>query len=161
MSMPSILKIKESECSVVNDAVLDKTQAILSESNPLQLQKGDKLAIEIEGKAYFRSVHELVKTKNAIDGKTIRINAVISSTGAEGKYWKISGARYKLKLLFGPPKSKIAMLGFFATVSGAGATAYRAYHATGAGQYHDHLVTLSLLVVTAFGAFLSWAKEVI
>lgn len=160
MKILSILRPKDADCSVVFDPQLDKGQAILSDKNPLNLKKADKLAIKYQDKIYFYAVNSLVST-NAPKTDDITIRQSLSSGQGSGRYWKISEIRYRAKAVFGPPKSRIALIGFLLTLVGAAATAYRAYHVSGAGQNHDHLVTWSLLIVTALGAFLSWAKEVI
>ena len=157
------LKAPQGEpCSLVFTHDLGKNQAILAGNNPLRLKKGKKFAIASENKVYFCAVNMLVSTTGTdIENRTIQLSKTLGQNAVPGRYWEISEQRYRVKLAFGLPKSKLALFGTFFTILGAGLTAYRAYHAPGANQNYDHLITLGLFIFTAFGAILAWAKEVV
>ena len=162
MKIASSSETQGAGCSLVFVHDLGKYQAVLAGNNPLHLKKADKFAISSDGRIYFCFVDKLVSTNGTeLDNRTIQLSHALGKDAIPGRYWKIPEWRYRVKLAFGLPKSKLALFGTGFTILGAGLTAYRAYHASGANQNHDHLVTRGLFILTAFGALLAWAKEVV
>jgi hypothetical protein len=162
MKAESARDTKKASCSLVFTLALGKDQAILAGNNPLHLKQGDKFAIASGNKMYFCAVNSLVSTNGTdTENRTIQLSKSLGQADVPGRYWKISEARYRVKIAFGVPRSRLAVIGTLLTILGAGLTAYRSYHSAGANQNNDHLITWGLFFLTALGAILVWAKEVV